>query len=832
MTGVEDSDDTDYSLYPDHGVASSPSRKRGRSPQATTTDGGEGDNGSTGHGTGEHRSTAGDDAKRRRRHSSDEVEEDGNNAGGSGGSVSAADSASESEVEQPDLQLNPETFRSQTNDGLLELLDATFRHFMAVCGTQGEDAEEEPEEGEDASVRVEEQDHIPDHLLVLKEKNFRDMYNVLELPSDTTVEKVEENKTIMLDSLRELHRELARRGLANDNDEEGKRVHRKVIQMVEVIRTAFSGVKSTMRFEALRKGENVYSVPVSKEGVMFPETGPPEDVQLKSMAALLVMVKQIVHDLNYRRVQDSDHYYVQQLNKVGKPTHYWKRGGTLVQLVNTICSAETNFEMWNLLVSISSSVNRTVDTIASRLRDNEDSTFPRLPPLEKQRRWHSFENGVLDVMTDTFYLYGDDALTDDVVSIGYHPYAMDLELFSSTEYQSNPMSIPTPNIDRLWKLQGLTEEEAMWLLGLGPGRSLYELLTFDTWACALTIIGGPGTGKTSFVNAVCDIFPRNLIRILNTKSEERFALANLVGGAIWTCPELRKRGWNLAEDYLLRMLEGAENFTIQKKNVTAYQIDRWTMPAIFAGNHLPQEWPEAVLRRIIIFRFDKQPNEAEQHQELTQYIREERPYYMVKGMRIYHQLVAKYKHKDIHFYLPERLRANLNSFQESIVPVVRMLRETVGDALIVEPEGIISKNDFSAVYRLWCENANLRHASLPEFHDFHRILEKEGFRLVDHRKHPNMNPPRGIYIHGLRRRRESDAGAEDQAIPGLDASHSNVGGSPRGAPGIGGSGAGAAAAGPSRNASRQKGMPTSDAGSASGLGYDDDDVFASLQGVP
>jgi len=440
----------------------------------------------------------------------------------------------------------------------------------------------------------------------------------------------------------------------------------------------------------------------------------------------------------------------------GTPTHAWMPLYNMHDYIHAMAPKEIHTEIWHLLHGEGSRVYN----VEKYLIACKDSEFPR---IKRQRRFHSFQNGVYDVNEDRFMPYGSDGLSDDVVSCNLHASAVDPAWFNDAALRRDPMRIPTPQLDRIFEDQGFDLEGDVypWILAWVLGRPLYDMGVIEKHhRNGVLLLGHAGSGKSTVAKLVQRYYADNDTGQLNSECEPKYALANLVGKYVWFCTEVKKN-FQLDIAMMQLMLEGRTRIAIQKKNVTAWE-EEWNTPGLMAGNEIPSKWIDggagnSLVRRMLIVEFPNKPRR--QDPQLETRILAELPAIMVKANRMYRLLAARVgPDGDIDHFLPAYFRDTLARFQSKTQPFVYMLNNHPD--LLRDPNGRMHLMELKGLFAAWCRVNNYRISSMDD-DEIIRQVKSQGF-TTKQVKTPGRGQQQGWYIHGLTTRAASDSFANDR----------------------------------------------------------------------
>jgi energy-coupling factor transporter ATP-binding protein EcfA2 len=447
--------------------------------------------------------------------------------------------------------------------------------------------------------------------------------------------------------------------------------------------------------------------------------------------------------------REGDRVYQQRFNK-GVATHAWMQLYTMHDFVHAMARKEIHTEIWHLLHGEGSRVYQ----VEKYLISCRDSEFPQ---IKRQRRYHSFANGVYDVVDDQFHPYGSPTLTDDIISCNLHDTAVDPALFTDPVYSSDPMKIATPQLDRIFQEQGFDLEGDVlpWILAWALGRPLYDMGVVERHhRNGVLLLGHAGSGKSTVAKLVQRYYTPDDTGQLNSECEPKYALAALSGKYIWFCTEVKKN-FQLDVAMMQLMLEGRARISIQEKHKTA-RDEEWNIPGLMAGNEIPKNWIDggagnSLVRRMFIVEFPNKPKR--QDPQLETRIIAELPSIMIKANRLYRKLAAQIgPDGDMDEHLPAYFRETLARFQSKTQPIVYMLANHPD--LARDPTGKIHLMELKTIFGQWCRINNYRAAAIDD-EEILRQVRSQGF-VLRQIKTPARGQQQGWYIHGLTTRGAGD----------------------------------------------------------------------------
>lgn len=308
---------------------------------------------------------------------------------------------------------------------------------------------------------------------------------------------------------------------------------------------------------------------------------------------------------NWRRV--GNYCFVPISTPEGYFTNCFAQGPTIEEYVREQCLVEKSRYFWE-------ATHRGTKVIENVCMNLEKDNSPCFPALKRNRFLRSTRNGIIHILADpnagaddtrgngvAFYPYEDGTKWPDSVdaSLIYIDQWMDPRCFQTTD----PMSIPTPCFDKLFRDQGFTLDE-MRAIFIMLGRFMFPLNLLDRAQVALDVIGIAGTGKSLLSMLLCSFYDANIdVFYFNRSGEDTFGLQDMIGKLAIVANEWRA-GATIAITTILQLIEGARVSVARKfKNVANVDAD---LPIMFNGNSFfaTEDDNDSLLRRIILVRFN------------------------------------------------------------------------------------------------------------------------------------------------------------------------------------------------------------------------------------
>jgi len=371
-------------------------------------------------------------------------------------------------------------------------------------------------------------------------------------------------------------------------------------------------------------------------------------------------------------------------------THAWRYYCDIPEFVNRVAPKETNFEMWQLMLS--------KDTKSKTIKHLEEGYEAQFRDLEPDRHWHAFPNGLYNTNFKEFYTWGHPRITSNVTACKYHEAEFPEHILSLAEWTE----IPTPYFDKILSTQlnhvmhpevdssgaakRYTEAEANeenqvrrsdarelaertgnaykepelvipgdkilvpeghkvieWAYIL-LGRLLFEVNEKDCWQVMPMFVGRAGTGKSVIASTVAQFFEERDIGLASNDQQKGFGLETLFDKKLWLVKEV-KYDFSIDQAQLQSMITG-EEMSIQRKNKIALQVV-WRAPGLLSGNELPN-WADnsgSMSRRMILFYFHKRVSNSDPM--LSERLKQELPILMHKCNKAYARAVARYGSYDL-----------------------------------------------------------------------------------------------------------------------------------------------------------------------------------------
>jgi hypothetical protein len=415
----------------------------------------------------------------------------------------------------------------------------------------------------------------------------------------------------------------------------------------------------------------------------------------------------------------------------GAYTHAYTEAMDLTKFVTRHCNKILAMDNWLYVTGNNRGTRATLADLAASLELLVD---PQLKTLERDRHKFSFKNGLLltrvmqpveghpdqQRVRHEFYAYDDPAINQvDAGLVSAKYFDMDFVPYSD---DIDWVDIPTPMLDYIFRFQYENHHDydaiyRMFLMNIG--RMLFDHGDLDDWQYMVDFLGPAGTGKSTVVTHVMQVFyePEN-VGILSNKIEPQFGL----GGILWEREIFITVGGELDKDCQLpcaMMLQMVANdsMTCPVKNIkNPIQIPVWPTHIATAENEFPVIWKDKggnVQRRHFQFVFRRRVRATISN--LPHQLKLEMPNIIQKCCRAYHHYVNLYglysaTPKGIWDFCPKYFKEN----REKLAQNSNLLHAFATDSgrLCLSSELKLSEADFFAEYRDYCRSRGAR-ASIP-----------------------------------------------------------------------------------------------------------------------
>jgi phage/plasmid-associated DNA primase len=346
-----------------------------------------------------------------------------------------------------------------------------------------------------------------------------------------------------------------------------------------------------------------------------------------------------------RSKADLEHVYV-----LNKNTLEYEKHLTLEEAVLSVCSRE---ECSSLVRPAACKTHRNNCISYLQLHPR----LPDFPWVERRRRCYSCPEGVFDFDTRQF------VPKDKASSLSFLKNQGVYKHFPNTTFRGawetalevlkgkKPICdcLPTPALDEVFDKQHLSAK-ARWIFYVLTGRSLYPLGERDTWQVTFWLLGCAGTGKSTIIKLLQNMFPTESVLTYGSGAETTFGLEGLDQAHCLFIPELKPHEFfkSFPVGRLLTLISGNDSFSVPRKYRTPLQFQGNTAPVLIAGNDPPtcvDDTHGALARRLIYLPFRHKVHNRDP--TLAQRIEKEMGAIIIKSLLCYEEALVEWEGKDL-----------------------------------------------------------------------------------------------------------------------------------------------------------------------------------------
>lgn len=398
----------------------------------------------------------------------------------------------------------------------------------------------------------------------------------------------------------------------------------------------------------------------------------------------------------------------------GYETHAWRQVCDLKEFVYSSAKKEMQWEQWSDLTASGNNAKLAVEF----LTNCKDDQFPF---LKKDRTVFAFRNGVYMASEDHFHRFGTSGpLADTVVAAKY----FDAE-FDAYEDMPSWSDIPTPHIQQIMDYQQWPPEVCKWMFVM-QGRLMYNLGAKDEWQVAPFLLGAAASGKSTLSLKVSKEFYEHAdVGVMSNNIEKQFGISAFHDKFLVCSPEV-KGDLKIDQADLQSMISG-ESTQVSVKHKTAFTLDKWTVPCIFAGNEVPNFVDNAgsIHRRFLVFAFNKMVTNGDMR--LGDKLKTELPAILVKCNRAYLEAVRDHGSKNIWTVLPPYFHNTRNELAQAVNSVEAFL---ASDGVVKGPDLACPLAEFRKKWRFFAESTGYNiNGKVSDKTMFRTPLERNGLSI-------------------------------------------------------------------------------------------------------
>jgi hypothetical protein len=312
--------------------------------------------------------------------------------------------------------------------------------------------------------------------------------------------------------------------------------------------------------------------------------------------------------------------------------------------------------------------------------------------------------------------------------------------------------IQTPLTQRIMDFQGW-EQGVMETKYAFMGRQIFARNTVDRLHIAMQDVGTAGTGKSTLGLAAMNWYPEGMVGTLSSNQQQQFGMNALFYKLFVIGMDLNRASVEQGE--LMQAISG-EPMALAQKHNNQMLTGLWRPPIAIISNRVLQyenrrgNWG----RRNLVFSYNKRvPADSVQTNMLQDIIDQESMNLIVKCSIAYHSFVNRLQGRDLwasgvlHPYFHnqrEQLERCTNPLAAFLHPSANIIQE--------DPEGFISKSDFTKALRRYCEENSMRMPPMNNPDDymdeFRNFGTSGGLSLKNSTEEVNGRTTSGIFIRG------------------------------------------------------------------------------------
>lgn len=361
---------------------------------------------------------------------------------------------------------------------------------------------------------------------------------------------------------------------------------------------------------------------------------------------------------------DQGQVWQQVLTSQGKATHAYKPRCKMIDYVREWSAARDNTDRWALLTNSKWDVSKIADHLLVQ-------PFEQFLPRRKMSRsvW-SFRNGIYKADDNKFYEYSSTSLPEELVSCKYIDAFLDPDWVTCDDLHSIAFDADGRSLLSSVQIlldQDFTIAEIDEVHGL-LGRCYFPIGLYDKMDCMLAFVGQAGTGKSSIVNGLKMLFPKNYVRSFNGK-EKTFGLQGCENAWLVVTSEITPDLQNQIGEILMWI--AGEPVPIARKNLTQVTA-KIKAHLVLCGNSFNlRDVGGNINRRSIVCQFDRKP--LVPNTQLKAQQRKEIARFLVYTVRQYHNLHDRVGKDELIRHLQPKFRASRREIISQVNPIISFL---------------------------------------------------------------------------------------------------------------------------------------------------------------
>lgn len=407
----------------------------------------------------------------------------------------------------------------------------------------------------------------------------------------------------------------------------------------------------------------------------------------------------------YRKVEsDLDYVYTQKSvtceNGAVHNTYTWERKCSLRTAILELCRKEEQSELWSVVLS-----EKEVINAESYLKVCIDHEFPI---VQYQRRKYSFRDGVYDGDTDKFVLYSD-GVTSVFPELEVYGTFMFIDANFMSAHDTPLEDLSCPAFESIMTMQRWSVAciEMMYVM---IGRSMHRVGERDNWQVLPYLIGEAGTGKSTIIDTVQKLIPRQLVGVFGSGGEAQFGTQDWDKLALIVFPELKPTEFIKAMPLgkLFSLIAGDSVCLAAKFKAPKY-IPKFPVHIVAAGNERPS-WGDAngaFTRRTVCFPF--RVKLKQRNPDLPKLIDKELPAILRKSLCCYYKAVTNFAGKDLWSVgadgknlMPQEVVDESRQMQKATNPLLDFLLDK--EYVELDPKSSVTREEFIKAFDAFIRN--------------------------------------------------------------------------------------------------------------------------------
>ena len=550
--------------------------------------------------------------------------------------------------------------------------------------------------------------------------------------------------------------ELIKRNMVNEEERSGREVQKMLTMISFYMKTSFEQLVLT---RMMQHGSDTMTRSMLEE--MTPEVFYQEhDLgKLKKHQQIIYFYLNKAFRNNYKKAGDS--LYQPRYNKRGDFVHAYEYVCDISDFVlQGIFPLEQNHYYFDCLTEKPGTVRSCIEHLTKFKTE-------WLQDLERNPFIHGFQNGLFHIEHNEFYHFNKipgkrwvGELDGITTALKYHDIEFDedgMEADMNQLASKTYMSIEMAPIKKILATQEFDVDEQQWIFCL-LGRLLYPVGHWDTWAVFPYFLGLAGTGKSTCLRLVADLFEKRDVGYLNNTLQKTFALEGICDCMLYLALDI-DGDFQLDQTTFQSMVCGEEVSIIRKFKQPVTKI--WTIHGGFAGNKLPS-WTDnggSLSRRLVLIEFTRSVKKCDPN--LFEKCLSMKDRFLKVIVSAYFDLTCRYSKRGIKEVIPDKFKKS----EKKALLELNCLLQFVNDKCEVEECEVGAKHtmvqgfkEFQAAFRQHCKDSDIKSKTL-NYTFYNGVFAKYQIQVVETKdiKPSDAYNQKLKYILGLRLKDIPDA---------------------------------------------------------------------------